>query len=643
MCGIAGTLDMRADATVDAGVLEQMTETLRHRGPDIGGTWVDGGVGLGSRRLAVIDLTERARQPLTNEDGRIRVVFNGEIYNFRELRAELEAKGHRFRSDTDTEVIVHLYEEEGEACVQRLDGMFAFALWDAGARQLLLARDRLGQKPLFYHHHDSRLVFGSEPKAVLADPEVPAEPDPEAIHHFLTYGYVPGPWSAFRHLRKLPPAHVLLARHGRIDVRRYWSLSYLPKLSGTPAELSEALDELLDRAVRRRLVSDVPLGAMLSGGLDSSAVVALMRRSATGPIRTFSIGFDAPEYDERSSARAVAETLETEHHELVVKPDAATLLPRLAYHYNEPFADSSALPTWCLSELTRQSVTVALSGDGGDESFLGYDRYAAAELAARLDGLPRVGRHTLAALARQLPTGAAKSMLTRLRRFGSGLAETPPRRYGRWLAMTLDRQKLELCTPEFQAMSGAPDSLDLLETCWREAEATGVERLVATDVQMYLPDDLLVKMDIASMAHSLEVRSPFLDHHVVEFAARVPLEVKLQRGRTKPLLADVVGSALPPSVSRRRKMGFGVPIEHWLRTDLREMAHDLLLSSRALQRGYFVRTTLERYLGEHERGEAQHHMRLWGLMMLEQWHRTFIDQRSSGLAPTRAPSASGIA
>tara|TARA_B100001123_G_scaffold305220_1_gene340968 strand:- start:171 stop:2099 length:1929 start_codon:yes stop_codon:yes gene_type:complete len=642
MCGIAGTLDMKLGATTDPRVVERMTETLRHRGPDDGGTWTDGGVGLGSRRLAVIDLSPRARQPIANEDGQVRVVFNGELYNFLELRTELESKGHRFRSGTDTEVIVHLYEEEGVACVRRLDGMFAFALWDARARQLLLARDRLGQKPLCYYEAGPLLVFGSEPKAVLADPRVPAEPDLEALDHFLTYGYVPAPWSAFRHLRKLPPAHYLVARDGRTAIHRYWSLPYLPKYTGAREELVEELDALLDRAVRRRLVSDVPLGAMLSGGLDSSAVVALMRRSVTGPLRTFSIGFEAPEYDERSSARAVARRFDTEHHELVVRPDAAALLSRLAYHYNEPFADSSALPTWCLSELTRRSVTVALSGDGGDESFLGYDRYAGAQLAAHLDRVPAFGRRALAALARQLPAGGAKSMWSQLRRFGGGLAEPPPRRYGRWLAMTLDHQKRALCTPEFRALSGAPDSLGLLEAHWRGAEAAGVERLVATDIQMYLPDDLLVKMDIASMAHSLEVRSPFLDHHVVEFAARVPASFKLQRGRTKPLLADVVAPSLPPSVLRRRKMGFGVPIEHWLRGDLRELAHDLLLSSRALGRGYFVRGTLERYLSEHERGEAQHHMRVWGLMMLEQWHRTFIDRRPDGTASPASMTSGSV-
>ena len=636
MCGIAGKLVASPEARVDAALVERMTATLRHRGPDGGGVWVDGAVGLGSRRLAVIDLSARARQPLASEDGAVRVVFNGEIYNFRELRRELERKGHRFRSDADTEVIVHLYEEAGAECVRRLDGMFAFALWDGRARTLLLARDRLGQKPLFYHQAGDTLVFGSEPKALLADPAVPAEPDAEAIYHYLTYGYVPAPWSAFRHLRKLPPAHYLVARGGRTEVTRYWSLAYRPKRRAGEAELLAELDELLGRAVERRLVADVPLGAMLSGGLDSSVVVALMRRATTGRIRTFSIGFDQPEYDERRHARAVATALGTDHHELVVTPDAAELLPRLVHHYNEPFADSSALPTWCLSEMTRRSVTVALSGDGGDEAFLGYDRYAGVRLAARLDLLPRPVRALAAAAARRLPPADATSVLTRWRRFGSGLALDPPRRYGRGLAMTLDEQKRALCTPGFVEAAGGRDSLGLLAACWNEAEADGVERAVAADVAMYLPDDLLVKMDIASMAHSLEVRSPFLDHHVAEFAASLPVELKLRGRQPKYLLARLGAPLLPPAISRRRKQGFGVPIERWLRGSLREMAHDLLLSPRALDRGYFERATLERWLSEHAAGRASHHQRLWGLMVLELWHRTCIDGRPA--APPGAPA-----
>ena len=628
MCGIAGKLISTAGAKVDAGLISRMTAALRHRGPDAQGVWTDAGIGLGSRRLAVIDLSDRGRQPLANEDGAIRVVFNGEIYNFRELRAELETRGHRFRSASDTEVIVHLYEEEGPEFVHRLDGMFAFAIWDARTRGLMLARDRLGQKPLFYWQQGDTLVFGSEPKAVLQDLVVPAEPDQEAIHHYLTYGYVPSPWSAFRGLRKLPPAHYLVARNGRVDITRYWSLCYEPKREESEDVLVEELDQLLGRAVERRLVSDVPLGALLSGGLDSSAVVALMRRATSGSIRTFSIGFDQPEYDERGYARSVATELDTEHQELIVRPDAAVLLPRMVYHYNEPFADSSALPSWCLSEMARQSVTVALSGDGGDESFIGYDRYVGASVAGWFDRFPMAFRRLAAQGIGPLARGAAKSTSTRIGRFASGLPLDPVHRHGRWLSLMPDEQRAELCTQEFTARWRQTRSFDLLERRWAESDATAaVEKLAHADIGMYLPDDLLVKMDIASMAHSLEVRSPLLDHHVVEFAAGLPLSLKLRGRTTKYLLKKVMGRYLPAEVINRRKMGFGVPIDHWLRDGLHGLAHDLLLSQAATARGYFRPEMVRRYLEDHAARRAQHHTGIWAMLMLEQWHRTFIDRR----------------
>ncbi len=638
MCGIAGKVVHGLGAVVEPELIHRMTAALVHRGPDAHGVWTEGGVGLGSRRLAVIDLSDRAAQPMANEDGAIHLVFNGEIYNFRELRTELEGRGHRFRSDSDTETIVHLYEEEGAECVRRLDGMFAFALWDARTQALLLARDRLGEKPLFYWHDGRSLVFGSEPKALMQDHAIPAEPDEEAIDHYLTYGYVPAPWSAFKEVRKLAPAHYLVARAGQVEVTRYWSLSYNPKREESEAALTEELDYLLGRAVERRLVADVPIGAMLSGGLDSSAVVALMRRATSGGIKTFSIGFDQPEYDERRYARSVATVFGTEHQELIVRPDAAALLPRLVYHYNEPFADSSALPTWCLSEMARTGVTVALSGDGGDESFLGYERYGASRLAGRLDRIPRPLRELAVRGAGCLVSGSARSSTTRLRRFASGLATDPVRRYGRWISVTLDEHKADLYTEDFarrRACDGSEfgdSSLGLLERRWAESDAvSAVERLAHTDIAMYLPDDLLVKTDIASMAHSLEVRSPFLDHHVVEFAARLPVAMKL-RGRTgKYLLKRAMASRLPQTVLHRRKAGFGVPIDAWFRGRLGETARDVLLGKQATERGYFETTTVRRFLDDHATGKAQHHARLWSLLVLELWHQTFIDRRGEML------------
>ena len=628
MCGIAGKLIGASGSTVEPQLVARMTAALRHRGADDQGVWTAAGIGLGSRRLAVIDLSDRGHQPLSNEDGGIRVVFNGEIYNFRELRHELEMRGHRFRSASDTEVIVHLYEEEGPEFVRRLDGMFAFALWDARTRALMLARDRLGQKPLFYWQRGDTVVFGSEPKALFQDSTVPVEVDQEAIHHYLTYGYVPAPRSAFKHIRKLAPAHYMIVRDGKVRLSRYWSLDYEPKRQASDEDLEAELDELLDRAVARRLVADVPLGVLLSGGLDSSAVVALMRRLGAGEIKTFAIGFDHPQYDELPYARTVAATFDTKHHEFVVRPDVADLLPRLVYHYNEPFADSSALPTWVLTEMAGRSITVALSGDGGDEAFLGYDRYAGAVVAGQLDRLPEGLRRGIAKAAGWLPNTSAKAVVTRLRRFADGLDVEPYKRYGRWISMLLAEHKQQLYTPEFSAAWGGFDSLDLLEEwcCGSGALAT-VERLADADVGMYLPDDLLVKMDIASMANSLEVRSPLLDHHIVEFAASLPVSLKLRRGTSKYLLRRVMKSHLPHAILKRRKMGFGVPIDHWLRGDLRELAYDVLLSRAATERGYFDFTTVRRYLDEHASGRAQHHMRIWGLLMLELWHQTFIDRR----------------
>jgi asparagine synthase (glutamine-hydrolysing) len=564
---------------------------------------------------------------MANEDGSLWLTFNGEVYNFHALRAELAAKGHPFRSDSDTETVLHLYEEEGVGCLQQLRGMFAFALWDARRRTLFLARDRLGKKPLFYYHDGRRFLFGSAPKAILQDPAIRAEADPEAIHHYLTYGFVPGPWSAFRGIKKLPPAHYLLVRDGAVSVHRYWSLRYVPKRTGSAAALGEELLALLEEAVRLRLISDVPLGALLSGGVDSSTIVALMRRLTAGPVRTFSIGFDRPEYDELRYARAVARRFETDHHELVVKPDAVAALPRLIWHCNEPFADSSALPAFHLCEMARGLVTVALSGDGGDEAFAGYDRYRAARLAARLDAIPVSIRRAVSRVAGVLPLGGPRSPVDRWRRFLGALALAPRRRYGRWLVGLDAAAVTTLYSDGFAARVRHLDPLRVLEAAYDVSDAPGfLEQTLHADVQLYLPDDLLVKMDVASMAHSLEVRSPFLDHRVMEFAASLPPDLKLRGSTQKYLIKRVMTGLLPEAVVRRRKMGFGVPIDHWLRSELRELVHEVLLDRRAEQRGYFRPETVRRYLADHARGRANHHARLWSLLVLELWHRMHIDE-----------------
>jgi asparagine synthase (glutamine-hydrolysing) len=639
MCGIAGKLFRDSARPVEIGLLERMSAILAHRGPDDLGIHHEGPVGLVSRRLAIQDLSAAGHQPMSSLDGRLWITYNGEIYNFLLLRDELERAGVRFRSRSDTEVILALYARHGPDCLARLRGMFALAIWDREERTLFLARDRLGKKPLFYYQDADRFVFASEPKAILQDPEVAAEPDHVALHHYLTYGYVPGPWSAFRGVRKLPPAHYLVLRDGQASLHRYWALRYTPKRSEDEPALIEELLARLGEAVRLRLISDVPVGALLSGGLDSSAVVALIRRVTSGPIRTFSIGFDRPDYDETRYAREVAQHLGTEHHELVVKPDAVSGVPRLVWQYNEPFADSSALPSLALCEMARGFVTVALNGDGGDEAFLGYDRYLATAVLDRLDWVPRPVRALAGAAGHALPPGMAKSLTYRMRRFTDVLTLEPRDRYATWMTCFGSRAKRELYTPALWQELGATDSLALLDAAYEASDATTfVERTAHTDVQLYLPDDLLVKMDIASMANSLEVRSPLLDHEVVEFAATLPLHLKLRGFTQKYLLRRAMRGLLPEAVLRRPKMGFGVPIDHWFRHELREMAYDVLLDARARQRGYFRPETVRRYLDEHVEGRAHHHSRLWSLLMLEQWHRVFIDARPASSA---APAACG--
>jgi asparagine synthase (glutamine-hydrolysing) len=640
MCGVAGKLFHDPAHPVDGALLERMSAILAHRGPDDAGIHHEGAVGLVSRRLAIQDVSSAGHQPMSTPDGRLWITYNGEIYNFLLLRDELERAGVRFRSRSDTEVILALYARHGPACLARLRGMFALAIWDRRERTLFAARDRLGKKPLFYYQDADRFVFASEPKAILQDPEVPVAPDHVALHHYLTYGYVPGPWSAFRGVRKLPPAHYLVLRDGQMSLHRYWELRHTPKRNDGEAALTEELLARLDEAVRLRLISDVPVGALLSGGLDSSAVVALIRRATSGPIRTFSIGFDRSDYDETRYARLVAQHLGTEHHEAVVKPDAVSGVPRLVWHYSEPFADSSALPSLAVCEMARGFVTVALNGDGGDETFLGYDRYLVSAVLDRLDWVPRPVRALAGAAGRGLPQGMAKSLTYRLRRVTDVLTLGPRDRYARWMTTFGNADKHDLYTPALRHELRTTDSLTLLDAAYEASEATTlVERLAHSDVQLYLPDDLLVKMDIASMANSLEVRSPFLDHEVVEFAASLPLHLKLRGWTQKYLLRRAMRGLVPEAVTRRPKMGFGVPIDYWFRHELREMAYDVLLDARAQQRGYFRPEVVRRYLDEHVAGRAHHHPRLWSLLMLEQWHRVFIDTRP---APRAAPVACGV-
>ena len=569
---------------------------------------------------------------MANEDGRILTVFNGEIYNFQSLRQELLARGHHFRSNTDTEVIVHLYEEYGADCIGRLRGMFALAIWDETRRRLLLARDRLGKKPLYYRFDGRRLWFGSEPKAILADPDFNAEPELDAINHYIGFGYVPSPFSAFKGIKKLAPAHLLEFADGRVKIERYWRLNYGPKLKIDEHEAAGEILRRLTEAIRIRMISDVPLGAFLSGGLDSSAIVAIMAGLSSNPVKTFSIGFKEPEYDELAYARIIAQRFATDHHEFVVEPEhAIDTLEKLVWHYNEPYADSSALPTYYLSRMTRDYVTVALNGDGGDENFAGYSRYRVNLAASYLHRAPATVR---AFLGRLISTsyglmGRDNRMASRTRVLEEVLRVDWRLGYAYMLSQFREDRKRELYSPEFRASINGSRSEDLVMQLYRDAGTDDpVDSTLYVDANLYLPDDLLVKVDIASMAVALEARSPMIDHEFMEFAARLPRRFKLSGNSGKVIFKQALRTLLPSGIIDRPKKGFGVPLEHWFRGSLEHFIVDVLLSPRALQRGYFNGAYIERLIAEHRSGKHdwQHH--LWTLLMLELWHCQFIDSQA---------------
>lgn len=625
MCGIAGQLRPHGHS-VEPGLPERMCAGLEHRGPDARGLHAEDGVWLGIQRLRVIDL-DTGDQPIHNEDRSVAVVLNGEIYNFAQLRRELQARGHRFATQGDTEVIAHLYEEHGPACVHHLHGMFAFAVWDRRRRQLLLARDRVGKKPLLYALRGGGVSFASEMGALLRDPEIPREVDVEAIDAYLGLGYVPAPMTALHAVRKLPPAHTLLLRDGRATLKRYWSLDYSAKMEGVAVEeVCERVRAALRTATRRRMVSDVPLGAFLSGGIDSSAVVAAMAEASAEPVRTFSIGFDHARFDELPHARRIAQQFGTVHEEFRVGADAVAIAPRLVRHYGEPFADSSAIPSFYLAELTRRHVTVALNGDGGDESFGGYTRYVANALASRLDRIPPSVRQGVAALGARIPdVGHIASPRNKLRRLSATLALDAPTRYARYMAWFNAAQRAELYTPTFAEMAG-PGAEHVLARAWGRASGESiVDRMLEVDASTYLVDDLIAKVDIATMAYGLEARSPLLDHEFMQLAASIPAELKVRGRQKKWILRQALRGWLPDDLLDRPKQGFSVPLSQWLRTELRSWAHEVLLDRAAVQRGYFERAGIERLLNRHAAGADGEASRIWALLMLELWHAEFVD------------------
>jgi asparagine synthase (glutamine-hydrolysing) len=610
MCGLAGKMIARRDGVVSASLLKAMCDRLAHRGPDGDGYYVNAGIGLGHRRLAIIDLPG-GRQPIANEDETVWVVFNGEIYNYKDLRADLAARGHRFRTESDTEAIVHLYEEHGESFVERLHGMFAIALWDERNRTLLLARDRVGKKPLYYSElATGGLVFASELDALLVDPEVKRDIDHEALDAYLSIQYVPAPLSIYEAIRKLPAGHILRCTQAGVTIRQYWDVTFGETTSGHVAALAARLDAV----VRERLQSDVPLGAFLSGGLDSSVVVSFMAEALQRPVVTCTATFDDDDHDERQQARAVAEHLHCEHHEQAVHPKVTDLPARMADVFDEPFADPAAIPNYLLAGAARQFVTVALTGDGGDEVFAGYWRHARARLEARTRRA--VGRTGGALIARLAPetrrAGLLPLTMDAAQAYAwkhSGLLFDPELKRGLYTAD---------CAAACRDFDPAERFRRLYQSC---PSNDPLDKALYVDFKTSLPDGILVKVDRTSMAHALEVRSPLLDHTVVELAAGMPSTLKLNGRREKYVLAQVAAARLPPHLLGRPKHGLTIPLARWLRHDWREVAEDCLFSPTAAARGLFEPAFVRSLWEGHQGGRDLYTHHLWLLVMLELWWR----------------------
>ena len=637
MCGIAGFIDLwdsreARDQQERAAILDRMCRIIQHRGPDDQGVTVKPGVALGMRRLAIIDLVS-GNQPMSGEDGTVTIVFNGEIYNFQEIKPKLEARGHIFQTHSDTEAIVHAYEEFGPDCLKDLRGMFAFAIWDDKARSLFVARDRAGKKPLYYTTTaKGTFVFGSELKALLQHPDVQRELNPEGLDAYFTLGYVPDPLSIFRHIHKLPPGCYLTFREGDVSVKQYWDFELEPAASTKEEDYLDELRFLLDESVRLRLISDVPLGAFLSGGIDSSTVVALMARHMGQPVKTFSIGFHEDSYNELKFARVTAQKYGTDHHEFFVTPDICEVVDDLAWHFDEPFADSSAIPTYMVSKLARDHVTVVLSGDGGDELFAGYTRYVVDRKRGGFERLPKPLREgVMRPLSERLPHAAWG------RNYLHNVSLDPIARYLDSVSVFTNLNRRSLYTPDFSRQLGPGGYVSKLFNKLVENVKSDepLDRLLYLDSKTYLPGDILTKVDRMSMAVSLEARAPLLDHKLIEFVTRVPAALKLAGLETKHLLKRAVRDLVPAEILDRPKQGFGVPIQEWINQQLRSRIRDTLSDARTKQRGYIDSHYVGVLLDEHERGRRDHSMSLWALVMLELWHRQFLDGPITSLKESR--------
>lgn len=628
MCGIAGKINLVGETIIQADI-ERMNEAIKHRGPDDGGVYISPkrNVGLGHRRLSIIDLSPLGHQPMSYKE-RYWIVFNGEIYNFQEKRVQLEQEGYVFQSKTDTEVILALYDKYQEGCLQYLRGMFSFAIFDEREGTLFCARDRVGKKPFKYYFDGKIFMFASELKAILTQPEYRREPDYLAIHHYLTYQYCPAPYTGFKGINKLEPAHYLKLnlRSGELEKKRYWQLDYSKKLDLAEEEWTAKIMNKLEESVKIRMIADVPLGAFLSGGIDSSAVVALMSKHSAKPVKTFSVGFSNKKYNELPYARMIADKFKTDHTEFIVEPKAIELLPMLVKQYEEPYADSSALPTYYVSKLTREHVTVALNGDGGDENFAGYGRYSVQKFSSVYDKFLPIHNFLVVPASIFLAKHFRSDFVEHVERFAKTLSKPYNRRYIDYICYFTNQAKNALYTEEFKQRIGEVDSIDIIANRFTELGAKDkAEQALTADFLTYMPEDLLVKVDIDTMAVGLEGRSPFLDHEMLELTAQIPFNLKLHGiNNKKYIFKKALENILPHEVMYRKKMGFGIPIHSWFRNELKDYAYDILLSEKAISRGIFKENEVKKLLDEHNNTKIEHGNRIWALITLELWFREYF-------------------
>jgi asparagine synthase (glutamine-hydrolysing) len=626
MCGICGVC-FSDERQMDLNILKKMTSTLEHRGPDDDGYYTNAGIALGHRRLSIIDL-DTGKQPIHNEDETIYVVFNGEIYNFPELKKELEKKGHRFYTKTDTEVLVHLYEEKGEGCVESLAGMFAFAIWDEKRRKLLLTRDRIGIKPLYYSYNGKAFAFASEPKALLQLPWVEGGLDPQGLSHYLTYDFIPAPFCIYEDIRKVPPGYQVIYQDGDLRCERYWDLDLTDRFNGDldENELCELIWGEFCQVVKTHLISDVPLGVLLSGGIDSTSVLAALRYEGVDDIKTFSIGFGDPSFDESRYFRRAASFFETEHHEEVLAPQKLIeIIPKVASILDEPLADASIMPTYLLSRFTKGSVKVALGGDGGDELFAGYPTYQAFLLSRYYEKLPRIMKSFVEAAVKKLPVSFKNmSFDFRAKKFIYGIPYSPVERYYIWMGTFPPEEKGELLTDRIKSRLEILDSFYVLHDYLRDKSfSSELGKLLYLDTKLYLQDGVLAKVDRASMAHGLEVRVPFLDHRFVELVTGIPERLKLKGFTTKYLWKKAIKDRVPDEIARRGKKGFGIPLARWLCGELKGLMLELLSEKRLKEQGIFNPSTVKRLVSDHLAHRTDNRKKIWNLLIFQLWWDSF--------------------